>query len=164
VFGTPDSYRNYLGVTGACQMVSRELFEEIGGYDETYQIAYSDIVFCLRALNKGHRTLYTPYAELIHYEQYTRGDVSPLLDMEVMARELREMDLREDPYFHPELNAARVDPVLRTPSDPTSRDMLRSYFDLYDPPEGSFVPLSWFSDEEVRAAADSWGTHVSFPT
>ena len=155
IFGTPDSYRNYLGVTGACQMVSRSLFEEIGGYDEKYQIAYSDIIFCMQALKRGYRVVYTPYAALTHYEQYTRGDTSPLLDMETMARELRGWNLQEDPYYHPELSATCVDPVPRTLHESTPRQMLYNYIELYDPTEASFVPVRWFHDQDVREAADA---------
>ena len=73
IFGTPSIYRNVTAVTGACQLLRRSLFDEIGGYDTRSLIASSDIILCLRATQLGYRNLYTPYAALIHHEGSTRG-------------------------------------------------------------------------------------------
>ena len=51
VFGTPSIYRNVTALTGACQLLRRSLFDEIGGYDARSLIAGSDIILCLRASN-----------------------------------------------------------------------------------------------------------------
>ncbi|MCI8469200.1 MAG: glycosyltransferase [Eggerthellaceae bacterium] len=64
---------NFSGVTGACQMVRRAVFEELGGYDEAFAVGFNDIDFCLRALDAGYLVTFTPYAELFHYEFTTRG-------------------------------------------------------------------------------------------
>ena len=64
VFGTPSIYRNVTAVTGACQLLRRSLFDEIGGYDTRSVIAGSDNILCLRATKLGYRNLYTPYAAL----------------------------------------------------------------------------------------------------
>ena len=134
-FGTPDSYRNYLAVTGACQMLRRSVFEELGGYDERYQIAFSDIALCLHAWKKGYRIIYTPYAELIHYESYTRGETTPACDVGLIAREIRELNLRDDPFFHPGLCASSyIEPRRRFVGEPPPTEVLRGYIALYDPP------------------------------
>ncbi len=65
--------RNCTAVTGACMMVRRRLFEELGGFDESLPLVFNDIDFCLRALERGYRIVYTPYAELTHHESLTRG-------------------------------------------------------------------------------------------
>lgn len=73
-FGYANVVRNYSAVTGACMMVKRELFVSVGGFDEdSFAIAYNDIDFCLRLMNKGKRNVYTPFAELYHYEGKSRG-------------------------------------------------------------------------------------------
>lgn len=68
--------RNVSAVTGACLMVRRSIFEENGGFDETSAVAFNDVDFCLRLLEKGYVNIYTPNATLIHHESYTRGEDS----------------------------------------------------------------------------------------
>ncbi len=61
-------------VTGACMLVSRSCFTAVGGFDEeAFPIAYNDVDFCLRARASGFRTIWTPFAELIHHESLSRG-------------------------------------------------------------------------------------------
>ena len=60
-------------VTGACQLVRRSVFEELGGYDEGLAVAFNDGDFCLRARDAGYEVTYTPYAELHHKEFSSRG-------------------------------------------------------------------------------------------
>jgi GT2 family glycosyltransferase/glycosyltransferase involved in cell wall biosynthesis len=60
--------RNYSAVTAACIALRKEVFEQVGGFDETFPIDYNDIDFCLRILEQGYRIVYTPYAALYHFE------------------------------------------------------------------------------------------------
>lgn len=75
-------------VTGACQMVSRSLYEQLGGYDEQLAVGFNDGDFCLRVLESGHRVVFTPYALLHHREFSTRGREAN--DVRLQARYLRE--------------------------------------------------------------------------
>ena len=65
--------QNVSAVTGACMMVRRTLFEEVGGLDESLRIAFNDVDLCLKLREKGYLIVFTPYAELYHYESKTRG-------------------------------------------------------------------------------------------
>lgn len=67
-------------VTAACLVIRKSVYEEVGGMDEeAFPIAYNDVDFCLRILERGYRNLWTPYAELYHHESATRGsDLDPL--------------------------------------------------------------------------------------
>lgn len=65
--------QNVSAVTGACMMVRRSLFEEVGGLDESLKIAFNDVDLCLKLREKGYLVVFTPYAELYHYESKTRG-------------------------------------------------------------------------------------------
>ncbi len=61
-------------VTGACMLVTRACFSEIGGFDaDAFPISYNDIDLCLRARAAGYRTIWTPFASLIHHESISRG-------------------------------------------------------------------------------------------
>jgi O-antigen biosynthesis protein len=66
--------QTFSGVTGACMLISRACFEAVGFFDEDlFAIAYNDIDFCLRAGEAGYRTVWTPFATLIHHESASRG-------------------------------------------------------------------------------------------
>ncbi len=65
--------QNFSAVTGACMMVRKEIYEEVGGLDEEYPLCYSDIDLCLKILQAGYRNAWTPDAELYHHESKTRG-------------------------------------------------------------------------------------------
>lgn len=127
LFGSPSDYRDCLAVTGACQMLRREVFDEIGGYDEEYALCYSDIAFCLDAIANGLRVMVTPHAVLRHYECQTRGyvDRRELEDARQFARLITARNLWQDPYLHPELELTHGTPVLRTFSEPSMELMLR---------------------------------------
>jgi glycosyltransferase involved in cell wall biosynthesis len=66
--------QNLSAVTAACLLVRREVFEEAGGLDEeNLRVAFNDVDFCLKVFKAGYRNLWTPYAELYHYESVSRG-------------------------------------------------------------------------------------------
>lgn len=79
--GSVDWYRNYYALTGACQMMRRSIYLELGGYDEDFQLVFSDIELCLRSVKNGYRNLYTPNAVIKHLEGRTRGYQSPNKDI-----------------------------------------------------------------------------------
>lgn len=65
--------QDYSAVTAACMMVKREAFCKVKGFNGKLQVAFNDVDFCLKVLNKGYRIVYTPFAEAYHYESKTRG-------------------------------------------------------------------------------------------
>jgi GT2 family glycosyltransferase len=60
-------------ITGACLMSRKEIYEEVGYMNEDLKVAFNDVDFCLKILEKGHRLVYNPNVELVHYESKTRG-------------------------------------------------------------------------------------------
>src|SRR3546814_4480991 len=60
--------QNLSAVTGACLLVRREVFEQVGGLDERLQITFNDIDFCLRVREAGYRNAWTPFATMYHHE------------------------------------------------------------------------------------------------
>ena len=126
VFGSPDHDRNWMAIMGACQMVSREAFDAVGGFDEAYEIAMSDVTMCMRLWCAGYRTVYAPRACLIHHEGATRGHTNPSDDMRRLADDIRSIGFSEDPYLHPELNGNSGTPSLRAPGADGAREGLRN--------------------------------------
>ena len=68
-------YRNCSAISGACLLTKNTLFRDIGGFDEeNLAVDLSDVDYCLRAHERGYRTIWNPSAILIHDESATRGD------------------------------------------------------------------------------------------
>jgi len=65
---------NVSAVTAACMVMRKDLFVEVGGFDDiNLAVAYNDVDLCLKVLELGYRNLWTPFAELTHYESKSRG-------------------------------------------------------------------------------------------
>ena len=115
VFGPPTWYRNYLAVTGACLCVRKEVFAQVGGFDEAYQLAFSDVALGLRVSRAGYRNVYNPFARLLHYEGRSRGRFIPPADIERASQELKAVIARGDPYYNPGLSRLVSTPTLYYP-------------------------------------------------
>ena len=72
-FGRIMMAQDYSAVTAACVMMKRIVFEDVGGFDEGYAVAFNDIDLCLKIRRAGYLIVYNPYAELKHYESKSRG-------------------------------------------------------------------------------------------
>lgn len=100
------SIRNYSAVTAACLMIKRSIFNEIGGFDESFEIGFGDVDLCLMAREFGYENIFTPYAQLIHYESSTRGisssDPHPNDTKFFLDKWQRYIQLG-DPYYNPNL-------------------------------------------------------------
>ena len=70
--GRPQLLTTWGAVTGACLMVRRSLFEQVGGFDEAFPVEFNDIDFCLRLQQLGYRHVVVPEAVLLHYESQSR--------------------------------------------------------------------------------------------
>lgn len=116
-FGRLQVVQNVSAVTGACLIVRREIYLAVGGLDEkNLAVAYNDIDFCLRLQEKGYRNVWTPYAELIHYESKSRGkDRSFEVKRQRLDRESGFMNrrwgalLQQDPCYNPNLSLTHRD-------------------------------------------------------
>ena len=65
--------QDFSAVTGACLLVKTSVWDEVGGLDEAFAVAFNDVDFCLRVRDAGYRIAWTPYARLTHYESKSRG-------------------------------------------------------------------------------------------
>jgi GT2 family glycosyltransferase len=105
--GTLICNREVSAVTAACMLVCRNVFEEIGGFDEALAVGYGDVDLCLRAGDRGHRVLFCAHAVLLHHESFTRGRSPEDPHPEDSARFTERWEGRfatGDPYFNPNLS------------------------------------------------------------
>lgn len=108
--------QNVSAVTGACLMVKKALFEEVGGLNENLEISLNDVDFCLRLLQKGYLNVFTPFCELYHYESASRGldDKGEKAERynkesEYFRKEWKELLEAGDPYYNPNFSLDRSD-------------------------------------------------------
>jgi O-antigen biosynthesis protein len=102
--------QNVSAVTTACALVRREVYLQLGGFDENLAVTFNDIDFCLRLREAGYQVIWTPYAELIHHESASRGfdDSAPkqvrfLAEVEYMKSKWGDI-LQRDPFYNPNLS------------------------------------------------------------
>ena len=119
-FGRMISVQEISAVTAACMMVKKSDFDAVGGLDETFQVAFNDIDLCMKFRAAGKKIIFTPYAELYHYESKSRGlEDTPekqfRFDKEVkrfQEKWAQQLEM-EDPYYSPNLSVTEGDCSLR---------------------------------------------------
>ncbi|NNN22441.1 MAG: glycosyltransferase, partial [Acidimicrobiales bacterium] len=103
-FGLAKTLRNVSAVTGAVLATSRTCFTSVGGFDESFAVAFNDIDYCLRLQSKGWRIVYEPSSELVHHESRSRGSSDDTKEAELFSNRWGDLLKRRDPYFHPALS------------------------------------------------------------
>ena len=109
--------QDFSAVTGACLLVKASVYDEVGGLDEQFAVAFNDVDFCLRVRDVGCRIAWTPYAELTHYESKSRGgdEKDPAKAARFAAEQQRlytihgKENILDDPYYNPNLTRDRED-------------------------------------------------------
>ncbi len=107
-------------VTGACLMVKKEIYEKIGGLDEDFAVSLNDVDFCLRIREAGYLNVFTPFAELYHFESISRGldDKGAKAERynqesERFRKKWRNLLEMGDPYYNPNFSLDRSDFALK---------------------------------------------------
>ncbi|HEY0184231.1 MAG TPA: glycosyltransferase family 9 protein [Rhodopila sp.] len=103
-FGLALTQRNVMAVTGACMLVRRETFEQLGRFDEAHEIVNNDLDFCLRVHRAGLLTVFTPYARLTHFELASRANMKDVFDLTHFNAAWKTTFAAGDPYFSPRLS------------------------------------------------------------
>lgn len=106
IFGSDAWYRNLHAVTGACLMIPRAVFDEVGQFDEGYRLIFNDVDLCLRVNQAGYRILYTPHVRLVHHEFGTREGSIPFDDFEKASSEHLAHFIWPDGYYNVNLSYA----------------------------------------------------------
>jgi GT2 family glycosyltransferase/glycosyltransferase involved in cell wall biosynthesis len=168
-FGSTTWYRDYLAVTGACMLIRREVFRELGGFDEEFLLCGSDVEICLRARKRGYRVMLNPFAELIHYERQTRENEPPQ-DFPTSYKHYQTYLKSGDPYWSPNLSYWVPRIAFRTRDEESALSFAQEKLQrlgcppplrtAIDPPapegnaaeERQFVRGFNFSEEDLRSA------------
>ena len=99
-------------------MMRREVFDEIGGFDENFALNFNDVDLCLRIHQAGYRNVYTPYAELIHHESVSRGGEFDPVQLTKLQRKFEKTDyMKYDPYYNRNLSTRRPYFEIARPSE-----------------------------------------------
>jgi GT2 family glycosyltransferase len=111
----------YSAVTAACMMMRRAVFDEVGGFDPALAVAFNDVDLCMKIRKAGYSIVFTPFAELLHYESKSRGSDET---GERRVRATRERWLFQerwifeldagDPYYNPAFGLKR--PTFKEPA------------------------------------------------
>ncbi|MDE6221060.1 MAG: glycosyltransferase family 2 protein, partial [Lachnospiraceae bacterium] len=109
--------QNVSAVTGACLMVRKSIYDALGGLDEAFAVALNDVDFCLRIREKGYLNVFTPFAELYHFESASRGSdianeqkAKRYEEESALFRERwKELLAKGDPYYNPNFSLDRSD-------------------------------------------------------
>ena len=105
---------NYSAVTGACLMVSKKHYFEVGGLNEELAVALNDVDFCLKLREKGYVNVFTPFAQWYHFESKSRGYEDTPEKKERFGKEIAVFRRRwgsvvdaGDPYYNPNFSVDR---------------------------------------------------------
>ncbi len=126
----PDTKLGYMGrlcyaqnvsaVTGACLLVKKAVFEQVGGLEESFEISLNDVDFCLKLREAGYLNVWTPFAELYHHESISRGlddkgEKAARYNRESQQFKTKWKEVLEegDPYYNPNFTLDRSDFVLK---------------------------------------------------
>lgn len=115
---------NVSAVTGACMMVPKKVFKEVGGFNEKLPVAYNDVDLCLRIRQKGYWIVQDPFAIMYHYESRSRGYENTPEKQARFENDVRKMyalwpDVlrKTDPFYNPNLDITGITYQLRKPEE-----------------------------------------------
>ena len=108
-FGRAKLTQNLSAVTAACATFRKEVFLEVGGFDEDLAVSFNDVDLCIKIRERGYRIVWTPHAELYHHESVSVGRHDSLERRDLFEHEVETMIKRygnvlvEDPFHNPNL-------------------------------------------------------------
>lgn len=122
--GRACTMQNLSAVTAACMMASAEVFQKVGGFEETLQVALNDVDFCMKVQKAGEMVVYQPEAELYHYESKSRGledtpEKKARYEKEVAFFRSRWQEVLDkgDPYYNVNLSRTTWNCTFRIPPE-----------------------------------------------
>ena len=144
--------RSYSAVTAACLLVRRAVFEEVEGFDEAFAVGFNDVDFCIRVTHAGYRNVFTPHAQLTHYESISRGLSGYYQDYQEFLRRWSDVLRAGDPYYNP--NLSRLEPwcPMRPPGEDATWLAMVDGLVAQDPSPQDPPPVGEASAEDMAIA------------
>lgn len=139
IFGLAEWYRDFTAVTAACVMIRKDLFDQIGGFDETFILCGNDVELCLRIRNLGLRVVYNPFARLIHIEGASRQGDIPNQDFETSYLHYLPILESGDPFFNANLSYWNLSPTFAKPDEPTPIEFVRDFLNAQEASSGKTI-------------------------
>lgn len=109
--GRAISSQDVSAVTAACLLVKRSVYEEVGGLEDEFQVAFNDVDFCLKVRKAGYLIVYDADVKLFHYESKSRGmeDTTERFirfgnEMMLLNSKWDILSTFVDPYYNPNLS------------------------------------------------------------
>ncbi len=100
--------QNVSAVTAACLLTKKSVWEQVGGLDEAFKVAFNDVNLCMQIRKAGYDIIFTPFAELYHHESKSRGYEDTKEKQERFNGEIKRFAARwqdeldkGDPYYNP---------------------------------------------------------------
>lgn len=126
--------QNYSAVTGACMLVKKSVFELVHGFSEDFPVAFNDIDFCLKVIEKNYQVVYTPYSEWYHYESKSRGidtDIDKAdrfyNDIDYFKSKWSKIFQRTDPFYNLNLTLIKSDFSIKNVEEETREKQEKIY-------------------------------------
>ncbi|RPJ37146.1 MAG: glycosyltransferase, partial [Chloroflexi bacterium] len=126
-FGLAEWYRDYMAVTAACVLFRREVYEKMGGLDESFLLCGNDVELGLRLNQSGYRVLYHPFVRLYHLESATHKGSIPNEDFDLSFKCYSHVLKSGDPFFNPNLSYWDLAPRLSHPGERLPYEFARSH-------------------------------------
>ncbi len=109
--GRAVSTQDVSAVTAACLMIKKSIYEEVGGLDEEFQVAFNDVDLCLKVRAAGYLVVYDADVRLYHYESKSRGSEDTSDRFIRFGSEMQRLNSKwdilgsfVDPYYNPNLS------------------------------------------------------------
>ena len=106
-FGWNRQAVNTLATTGACLLMKKALFDEVGGFSEDLAVAFNDVELCFRLYEKGYRNVTCNHTHMLHYESVSRGSDEGIVKLRRLHGERDKLYAahpglwNRDPYHNP---------------------------------------------------------------
>lgn len=109
-----NTVQNLSAVTAACMMIPKHVYDETGGLNEEFKVAFNDIDLCMRIRKSGYLIVFNPYCKAYHYESKSRGlettsDKKKRFkkEMKIFRKYWSDQLKSEDPYYNPNLTLSQ---------------------------------------------------------
>ena len=103
-FGINRCVRNVAAVSSACLMTTSKVLGDLGGFEERYRVTLADADYCMRALEKGYRVVYTPYASAYHEQAGMHWRIPDAVRQGDRELFRRRWSGSRDPFYNPNLD------------------------------------------------------------